>query len=145
MSDSRRALEAASPPLVRETITGRAFWVSPTAPTPPTGRSKSAVDAPVVHLLPNYDELLIAFRDRTDATDPGLPPPARVAQVLLNHVVVRDGLVVGGWRRVEAKPAVRVELNLLVGLDDAERRVLAEAIGRYATFLGRSVETTGLD
>ncbi len=147
---ARRALEAASPPLVRETIDDRTFWVSPTAPTrpaptPPSAGSRSARGAPIVHLLPNYDELLIAFRDRTDATDPGLPPPARVAQVLLNHVVVRDGLVVGGWRRVEAKAAVRVELNLLVGLDDAERREAAKAIGRYADFLGRPVETTGLD
>jgi hypothetical protein len=139
---ARRALEAASPPLVRETIESRTFWVSPTAPAPP---ATSASDAPGVHLLPNYDELLIAFRDRTDATDPGLPPPARVAQVLLNHVIVRDGLVVGSWRRTEQKRAVRAELNLLVGLDDAERRALAEAVERFATFLGRPVETVGLD
>jgi hypothetical protein len=141
-ADARRALEAASPPLVRETIESRTLWVSPAAPALPP---RSASDAPVIHLLPNYDELLIAFRDRTDATDPGLPPLARVAQVLLNHVIVRDGLVVGGWRRTEQKRAVRAELNLLVGLDDAERRALAEAVERFATFIGRSVETVGLD
>lgn len=55
-----------------------------------------AFDRPAVHLLPNYDELLIAFRDRTDAADPLLPEPARVAEAILAHIVVRDGLVVGG-------------------------------------------------
>jgi hypothetical protein len=141
-ADARRALEAASPPLVREAIESRTFWVSPTAPAPPP---RSASSAPVIHLLPNYDELLIAFRDRTDAMDPDLPPSARVAQVILNHVIVRDGMVVGGWRRTEQKRAVRAELNLLVGLDDAERQALAEAVERFATFLGRPVEATGLD
>lgn len=108
-------------------------------------RRKPQSASPVVHLLPNYDELLIAFRDRTDATDPALPPPARVAQVLLNHIIVRGGLVVGGWRRTEEKRALRVELNQLVALDDAERLALAAAIERLAGFLGRPVETTGLN
>ena len=31
-----------------------------------------------------------------DAMDPGLPAPARVAEAVLAHIVVRDGLVVGG-------------------------------------------------
>ena len=140
LSDARLALAAASPPLVRETIDGRAFWASPAA----TNAGPIAA-SPIVHLLPNYDELLIAFRDRTDATDPALPPPARVAEVLLNHIIVRDGLVVGGWRRTEAKRAIRVELNQLVGLDAAERRALAGAIDRLAAFLDRPVEPIGLD
>ena len=138
--DARRALEAAALPLVRETIDGRVFWASPSSPS-----SDLPPARPIVHLLPNYDELLIAFRDRTDATDPALPPPARIADVLLNHVIVRDGLVVGGWRRTEANRAFKVELNRLVELDAMEREALAGAIARLETFLGKPVETTGLD
>ena len=64
----------------------------------PDSEAPVAPSPAVVHLLPNYDELLIAFRDRTDAMDPGLPPPARVAEEILAHVIVRNGLGVGGWR-----------------------------------------------
>jgi hypothetical protein len=138
VAEARVALESATPPLVRETFQGRTFYASPSEPAADAAR-------PIVHLLPNYDELLIAFRDRTDAMDPALPPPARVAQVVLNHVAVRDGLVVGGYRRRDERPVTRVEVNLLVGLDRAERAALREAIDHFAAFLGRPVETAGFD
>jgi hypothetical protein len=140
VAEARTALGLATPPLERETVDGRVFWLGPG-----DGGAAPAIERPTVRLLPNYDELLIAFRDRSDAMDPDLPPPARVAAEILNHVIVRDGLGVGGWRRVEAKPALRVELNLLVGLDAAELAALDGEVERLSAFLGRPVEVTGLD
>ena len=136
--DARTALESASPTLLRETVSGRVFWLA---------RADGAASAasPVVHLLPNYDELLIAFRDRSDAMDPQLPPPARVAAEILNHVIVRDGLGVGGWRRKDERNVIQVELNPLVPLDEAEREAVRGALGRLSSFLARPVEATGLD
>ncbi len=139
VADARRALEAASPPLVRETVGERAFFVSPSAATP------QLPGGPLVHLLPNYDELLIAFRDRTDAMDPGLPPPARVAQVVLAHVVVRDGLVVGGYRRRDEAGRTVLAVDPLVDLDSVARTAIRTAGQRFAAFLGRPVEVAGLD
>ena len=138
MADARRGLESVTPPLLREAIDGRIFYASPTEPLAEAPR-------PVMHLLPNYDELLIAFRDRTDAMDPDLPPPARVAQVVLNHVVVRNGLVVGGYRRRDEAAATRLKIDPLVELRQADRAALRGVIERFATFLGRPVETVGLD
>ena len=138
VSDARIALESASPPLHRETVGERSFWVSPDAPVAPE-------DGPVVRLLPNYDELLIAFRDRSDAMDQALPPPARVAQVVLAHVVTRDGLVVGGYRRRDEPRSTRLDLDLLVTLDERERAAVRAQIDRFAAFLGRPVEVAGLD
>lgn len=142
LGDARIALDLASPPLLRETIDSRAFFVSPSWPGPVAPLPD---DLPIVHLLPNYDELLIAFRDRTDAMDPALPPPARVAAEILNHVIVRDGLGVGGWRRTDDGRRVRVDLNPLVPLSEADWQALNGAVDRLSTFLGRPVEVTGLD
>ena len=138
VADAKGALEAATPPLVREPIAGRTFYASPTEPA-------ASAPRPFLHLLPNYDELLIAFRDRTDAMDPELPPPARVAQVLLSHVVVRDGLVVGGYRRRDERTTTRLQIDLLVGLGKADCEALRGVIERFAAFLGRPVATVGLD
>ena len=85
-ADARKGLGLATPPLVRETNGERIFWVAQEA------SAASEIDRPVVHLLPNYDELLVSFRDRVDAMDPRLPSAARVAQVILAHIIVRDGL-----------------------------------------------------
>jgi winged helix DNA-binding protein len=138
IADARTALESASPPLVRETVGGRTFWTSPGAPA-------AAVDRPVVRLLPNYDELLIAFRDRSDHMDPALPSAARVAQVVLAHILVRDGLVVGGYRRRDEGSVTRLIVELLVELDARERAGVQGAVKRFAAFLGHAVETPGLD
>lgn len=143
VADSRRALAAAEPALRRESVGERTFWAAD-EPAPGTAPDEPAGD-PVVHLLPNYDELLIAFRDRTDAMDPDLPAPARVAQVILAHIVVRDGLGVGGWRRSDAGAALKVAIDLLVELDERELQALRAQIERLSAFLGRRVEVTGLD
>jgi DNA-binding transcriptional ArsR family regulator len=137
-ADARIALESATPPLVRERHGDRTFWSSPTQPVP-------RFRPPVVHLLPNYDELLIAFRDRTDAMDPALPPPARVAQVVLAHIVVRDGLGVAGYRRRDEKSTTMVSIDQLVELDSAEKARIRAAADRFEAFLGRPVELTGVD
>src|SRR5204863_2162669 len=113
-------------------------WAS--AAEPMAQRRPSAVQ-----LLPNFDELLVAFRDRTDALDPGLPPKSRVPQVILGHVIVRDGLVVGSYRRRDDRAVTTLALDLQVDLGTAGRQALERAVERFAVFLGHAVETPGLD
>lgn len=141
LGEARKALGLAGASLRREEIGGRTFWSDPDEPRPGEGTAAT----PTVHLLPNYDELLIAFRDRSDAMDPDLPPPARVAAEILAHIVVRDGLGVGRWRRRDGPKSTAVAIDLLVGLADEERAELWRSIGRLATFLGKPVEVSGLD
>ena len=142
VADARRALEAATPTLVREPVGERTFWAAASeAASKPPPRN----DPPAVHLLPNYDELLVAFRDRSDGFDPLLPAALRVAQVILGHVVVRDGLVVGTFRRRDERASTALDVDLAVPLDEREREALRGAIGRFERFFGRPVEVRGLD
>jgi hypothetical protein len=140
LREARRAFDLAGSALGREEIDGRPFWVDPDeAPPAPS------TEGPAVRLLPNYDELLIAFRDRTDAIDPDLPDAARVAEAVLAHIIVRDGLVVGGWKRREGSRSTAIALDLLVALDAAERAALGAAVRSLGNFLGRPIDVTGLD
>jgi len=138
LADARIALESATPLLVRERHGERTFWASPTQPV-------ESFRSPVVHLLPNYDELLVAFRDRTDAFDPDLPPDSRVPQVILGHVIVRDGLVIGAYRRRDIEGRTTLEIDLAVELDSPERAAVKAAVDRFAAFVGRPVDAAGLD
>ena len=138
LADARIALESATPPLVREQHSERTVWASPTQPV-------ESFRLPVVHLLPNYDELLVAFRDRTDAFDPDLPPDSRVPQVILGHVIVRDGLVIGAYRRRDIEGRTTLEIDLAIELDSPERAAVKAAVDRFAAFVGRPVDAAGLD
>lgn len=136
VGEARRGLDAASPSLEHEDSGGRTMWFAPGAGLP---------DAPSVHLLPNYDELYVAFADRRDALDPHLPTPGRIAEAIFDHVIARDGRIVGRWRRTNRSGRIGVALEPLVDVDAEERRRLAAAVDRYAAFLGRPIEVTGLD
>ncbi|MEO8274236.1 MAG: winged helix DNA-binding domain-containing protein [Chloroflexota bacterium] len=146
LGDARRGLAAASPTLDRDVVDGRTFWFAPVAAGVELARAGAGGTlAPTMHLLPNYDELLVAFRDRRDGLHPDLPEGARDSAAILNHVIVRDGRVVGRWYRPTAGSGPVVRLEPRIALDADDRRRLRSAVDRYAAFVGRELEVTWLD
>ena len=126
LKDARRGLEASKDSLERSEIGGNTYWAAP-------ARAAVRRRGPLVHLLPNYDELLIAFADRSAMIEPGIEPKI---SVLSAHFVVIDGRIVGGWKRTLTRHAVAIEARLLRSLTAAERRALDGAAARYAASLG---------
>jgi hypothetical protein len=118
----------------RQKVDGRSYWsVSP-------ARSAIARGRPA-HLLPIYDEYLVAYRDR-DAVPHG---PASIgstsnAFVTFQHAVVVEGQVAGTWRAARSPTRVSINATLLRRLTRGERRALAEAADRYQRFLAVPVE-----
>jgi hypothetical protein len=125
--DAQRGVELVSSELAREVIDGQVYWSAP--PSKPA-RARQAV----LHLLPNYDEYLIAYADRSASLDAA----ARAAlgardSVFANHVL-RNGQVIGTWRRTLEKGAAAIETTLLTRLARPEQRALGAALERYGTF-----------
>jgi hypothetical protein len=128
-ADARRGLDLAGPALAHESIDGRSYWRAPDERQP-------APAGPLVHLLPNYDELLVAYRDRSAALDPGLDTSPLPRGSVLTNVVVVDGRVRCGWRRRLAAGRVLVELEPLGPMDPAARAAIARAAADLGRFLG---------
>ena len=129
-SEARRALESVSPALRTETIDGVTYWSSPKAP--PAGR------APVgpVHLLPNYDEYFIAYRDRRPTAEAtGTADPIDPTQGYW-HVLAIEGRLGGFWKRtIDAKKAA-IELVPHRALSRTHRAAAEDAVQRYGAFIG---------
>lgn len=84
-----------------------------------------------VHLLPVYDEYLVAYRDR-DAV------PHRWTSTWTSsftHSFVSDGQIAGTWRPVRQARGVRIDVHPARRLTRRERRALDEAAGRYSRFV----------
>jgi hypothetical protein len=79
------------------------------------------------HLLPNFDEYVVAYVDRDGGFDP---------MKVRAHVLVADGAFVGVWKRSLGKREVVVELQPAVGLGDAARAAIGKEAERYGAFLG---------
>ena len=133
MSDTKAGLALAGPSLVRESIDGAEWWWAP-----PTGGEPQWPQGarPLIHLLPNYDEYLGSYRDHGPTFDPAMLGQRWVEEVFAAHLVVRDGMAIGGWKRELGRAEVLVRPDLLTSLNAEELKALARAAVAYGAFLG---------
>jgi hypothetical protein len=95
---------------------------------------------PSAHLLPNYDEYFIGYKDRSAiAARLGHAKPVTGGSWLIAHAAFVDGQLVGGWKRALERNAVLVELDLASRLTAAEKRRVVAAAQRFGAFLGLPV------
>ena len=95
----------------------------------------------LVHLLPIYDEYLVAYRDR-EAVPHG---PSVIASgsgnaVNFQHALVIAGQVAGTWRMTRKPATVLIDAVPLRRLTRLERHALGEAVHRYERFLDAPAE-----
>jgi hypothetical protein len=131
-ADAKRGLEINS--ARREEVNGRAYWsVASTA----RGRLRKRP----THLLPIYDEYLVAYRDR-EAVPHGpsvIASPTR-GPVTYRHALVIGGQVAGTWRTAGNSGSMLIEATVSGRLTERERRGLANAVRRYEHFRGIPME-----
>jgi winged helix DNA-binding protein len=128
--DAEAGVDGAQRRLVRENIDGRSYWMAArrTHPKP--------APAPIVKLLPAYDEYTVAYRDRSHLLG-GMARRVSASFGLLSPVVVVDGQVAGSWKRTIARGEVRIATRLHRTLRPAEKDALHAEMEKYENFLVR--------
>lgn len=127
--DARRAIEAAGPALSRDARAG-ALHRSAARPAQARPAGSSA------WLLPNYDEYLVAYKDRTAVLgNTGVDP----RDALANTLIV-GGVAAGAWRAARRNGSIAIALAPWRRLtrDDLDR--VGVAARRYSAFIGQPVE-----
>ncbi len=123
--------------LVVETWEGRSFYFYDDI--------QARFRKPMVHLLPNYDEHVVAYRNHNPSLDPRTPNALRNwGNALTAHLVVLDGLVIGGWRKTVKANRADINFILPIPMQTNERKALEAAIKRYAAFVGMETEISGV-
>ena len=134
MTEAKDGIESVKSQFVSEEIDDRTYWFD-------SSISPVKEKSPTAHLLPNYDEYFIGFKDRS-----AIGAAVRQAGIIgddsafLAHVIVLDGQLVGGWKRTLKKNAVQVEMTLVIDLTKAQERAVEEAASRYGEFLQLRVQ-----
>lgn len=82
-----------------------------------------------VHLLPIYDEYLVAYRDLEAV------PRNAFSRGILREAVIMAGQVAGTWKFMRNADGCGVAVTPNRRFSKAERRGLAEAVARYGGFL----------
>jgi hypothetical protein len=97
-------------------------------PVDPTG---------TVHLLPNYDEYVVAYQDRGSIGAAGFATLVAEQRVdVFGYHLMVDGKVAGSWRRAVDATSATVKVDLHTPQPPAVRARIEAASGRFGTFLG---------
>ena len=91
------------------------------------------------HLLPPFDELIVAYRRRDAVVDPRFGPELGAGGVMWPTILVGERIA-GTWRRVLGTRAVAVYLRPFDRLLGHERAAVERAAMRYGEFLELPVE-----
>ena len=138
LTDARAGLAAVRDQLVFEEVevAGKCvtMWRGHTSTAPMT--------TPDAHLLPAFDEYLVAYKDRSDVLAPEHTRHHNAGGGLLAPTVVVDGRVVGTWRRMLARDAVEVTATLFAPVTKTQQTAIERAAKRYAAFLDRPLALT---
>ena len=139
MSDTRHGIALAGKALEHQVIEGKDYWFDAE-----TGTARTA--AGVAHLLPNFDEYSVAYRDRSAMlhADGRIDLAFFSSGSILSNVVTVGGRVRGAWRRTLAQSRARVEIRVLDRLGAHETAAVEAAGRRLGRFLERPVELAWL-
>jgi hypothetical protein len=128
MVEAKTGIDMLTFDLQRATIGGKDyfFMASKNESSPPT----------TVVLLPNYDEYIVGYTDRTAVFDKknSLGLDSRQNPLFQNTLVV-NGKIVGNWKRTFQDGKVNVFVKPFENLPAVKRALIDAAVKRYAKFL----------
>ena len=130
LGDARRGITVAGKALTTQSIDGRDYWFD-------AGASRARDGSGVAHLLPNFDEYTVAYRDRAAIlqSDRQLEP-----MVTLSNVVMVDGRIRGVWRRTQTRTGTQVSVRAWGPFEPPETAAIEGAGRRLGRYLERPVE-----
>ena len=134
-ADARKGIDMAGGDLESMTFDGNAYWFDAAARKPGSA-------GVVAHLLPNFDEYTVGYRDRSALIPTGrrFDPSLYSFGSILSNILTIDGVVRGAWRRSSARDGVLIEMRLSERLPARESAAVAEAGRAMGRFLGRPVK-----
>ena len=123
--NARTGIEMVSPALAQAPWNGLTYWFASAGSSAPPAK-------PTAHLLPNYDEYLIAYQDRALVNGGPMPRPRLD---VFAYFLILDGRLAGTWRRTVRRDSVRVQVSSIKPVTRSNRAALAEAVRAFGRFL----------
>jgi hypothetical protein len=133
VSEAKEAVEMTKSFLQSIVIEGETYWMNKTLPDLPN-LSKT------IHLLPAYDEFLIAYSDRSASLHPANFNSVFTKNGIFNPTIIRGGKVLGAWKRTITKDKVLIELNAFDTLSQSFLKAIAVQAKKFAYFVGKTLE-----
>lgn len=131
--DARKGVQLIKKEIVNEVIDGKMFWRT----SKTTSRAETL--AALAHLLPTYDEYVVAYKNR-DAIFDSVVRRKGSGWTSFTASLVFEGEVIGSWKRSLEKNSVKITLRPYAPLSKRQERAIKKAVKCYGEFLGMPSE-----
>ncbi len=129
-SEARRGMEAVRSLFVAEKADGREWFFDDEA-------AARKVTDETVHLLPSFDEYLVAYRDRLAVLPAVHHRRAVTSNGIFRPVVIENGSTVGLWKKAMKKGAPCTVPDFFEPARKIKKEAFDLACTRFSSFLGR--------
>jgi hypothetical protein len=135
LADARSGITLAGADLARRSFGGNDYWCDAELEWRPVRKG-------AVHLLPNFDEYTVGYRDRAALIGADYPfrPELFALSSILSNIVTAGGELRGAWRKVATPEGIRVEVSPMAPLTASVRKGVEDAARGFGRFLERSID-----
>jgi hypothetical protein len=127
ITDARTGIQNLKHKLESYEFEGNTYWF--------TGNPSTAKST-IAYLLPNYDEYIVSYKDRSFAINVKDISKADPRGTIFNHTIILNGKIEGIWKKAIKKERLEVELIPFKKLSDAGLKAIEIAAKKYTEFLG---------
>ena len=126
-TDCKKGIEMLKPLLQKEVIEQQEYFFNP-------NNSLTDIQFEKIHLLPVYDEFIMAYKDRNAIMTLKNNAPFRY-----DCMILFDGQVIGTWKRSISKKAIDIAFDFFKPLNRKQSRILDEAVHHLSEFMNLKV------
>ena len=130
-SDARKGLEMNN--LASMEIEGQTYYL-------PKDFAIPATITDSLHLLPAFDEYMVAYKDRRAALDADRTKEAITGNGIFKPIIVVNGKIRGIWKRAVKKDSVVIEKTVFGELSGGENEAFQTKAREYALFEGKNAQ-----
>lgn len=131
--DARKGLEMNKSKFVSKEIEGQTYFL-------PDSLSVPKDEADSLHLLPAFDEFMVAYKDRSAALEPARAKEAITGNGIFKPIIVVNGKIRGVWKRSVKKDSVVIEKILFNRFNDSETQIFQSKAQKYGDYEGKNVQ-----
>jgi hypothetical protein len=129
--EARTGLESIKAQLKSDEVSGQVYW-----------QAREHIEIPAstqtAHLLPAFDEYLIAYKDRSSALYADYAEAIKLGNGLSPTIAI-NGLIAGTWRRTIRSGRIIMSQHFFKALSNQDRLAVARATNAYGDFMGMPV------
>ena len=130
MAEVQRGLEMVKSGFEHKAVDEQVYWYSASA----SGKKDAS---PSAYLLPNYDEYVVGYTDRSAIYDESQNHKLDArGNFLFQNTIVIDSQVIGTWKRTLKKNEIILELSPFEKLTKIQKQAMDHAANRYGAFPG---------